>query len=245
MPDVQVAVTAFPNNWSRLEAFDECARSHREKITASRHAMGPMIVAAERVEAPFALALERLCRRHGCLLHWHEPPADIGRNSNFLWEMCTCPYVVWTQEDNTFFHHVDISSDIDFLHAHQDCLIVRYVGSHLIRILGEVPGTDLLEVDRGGPWPFTDMAHLRQRERFSARIGPQPEGAAFGMAEARLGSRVARRPDCRVLMRKVQPAFHADVGRILSTQRSRWPEDAVEPALPPRLAWLLDEEASP
>ena len=239
--DVQVAVTAFPNNWSRLEAFDECARSHREKISAGRHSIGPMIVAAERVEEPYARAFRRLCDFHKCELHWHDPPADIGRNSNFLWGLCTAPYVLWTQEDNAFFRHVDISDDVDFLAANEDCVIVRYVRSHLIRVLREVPGTDLLEVDRGGPWPFTDMAHLRHRERFSLRIGPQPEGVPFGAAEAAIGDRIAKRADCRVMLRKVQPASHADVVRVLSTQRGRWPPGAVEPALPPRLAWLLKE----
>lgn len=241
MEDIQIAVTAFPNNWSRVEAFDECARSHREKISASRHEIGRMIVAAERVEEPYSRAFQRLCESHGCELHWHDPPADIARNSNFLWGLCTAPYVLWTQEDNGFFHHVDISADVDFLAAHDDSVIVRYVGSHLVRIVGPVPGTDLLEVDRRGPWPFTDMAHLRHRERFSSRVGPQPEGVTFGMAEAILGTRIAQRADCRVLLRKVQPASHADVGRILSTQRNRWPQGAVEPGLPPRLAWLLEK----
>lgn len=239
MEDLQIAVTAFPNNWSRIEAFDQCARTHREKVTASRHAIGRMIVASERVEPKYAQAFTRLCRRYDCELRWHGPPADIGRNSNLLWGLCTAPYVLWTQEDNFFVHPVDVSSDVDFLAARDDCLIVRYVGSHLIGLLGEAPAGDLLEIDRTQPWPFTDMAHLRHRERFTARVGPQPEGVPFGVAEAEIGARIAARNDCRVLIRKVQPAVHDDVMRVLSTQRGRWPAGAVEPELPPRLRWLL------
>ncbi len=215
--DIEVALTAWTNNPARLSYFSMTMQALRDNLTASRHNLTRILVCSEELTDEYQWPFEKLCQRFGVDLHYHPEPAEIGRNHNFKLGHERATYVLSTECDCHLTKPIDISDDIDFLEANHEFLMVRYKASFTTRMQTLAPG--LTELAPKSSWPYSNMAHLRHRERF-ATLGPYAEDVGWGGQEIYMGRTISR-SGFRLAFR--EPGVFEHIGRFAAHQ-DRWPK---------------------
>ena len=217
---VEVALTAWTNNPARLGYFKTTMLALKQNLTASRHAITRILVSSEVLETEYRVPFEALCRHFDVDLHYHPAPPEIGCNHNQILSLCEADYVLYTEDDCLLNESLDVSDDIDFLEACTDFVYVRYSlapWSKMTPLGGEWPG--LGDMDKSLPYPYSNTAHLRHRERF-ATFGPFAENAAWGGQEIGMGGKVTA-SSYKIAGRAPGPFGH--MGKF-GSQPERWPK---------------------
>ncbi len=216
--EIEVALTAWTNNPARLSYFENTMEAIRDRLTASRHTITRIIVASEELTDEYRGPFEATCRRYELELHYHPAPAEIGRNHNLLLSLVRADYVLSMEDDCMLNVDLDLSDHVEFLEDHPNFLMTRYFCPFATR-LGRLTD-DLEELDTRGPCPYSNLGHLRHRERF-ATLGPYTKDAGWGGQEIDMGGAVAR-SGFHVAARVPDNAFN-HIGRF-AVHEDRWPE---------------------
>ena len=214
--DVEIAMTAWTNCLPRLEYLDMTLRSLKMHLPVDV----PIFICSEDLEDDYRHQFELIAGAYGVAVHYHEPPAEIGSNHNFVLSKCSADYVLFVEDDFHMERPLDLSDDIDFLEDNPDFVMVRYfVGQESsVDIINDF-GNGLLEIGKLSNYPYSNTPHLRHRERF-ATLGQFAENVGWGCQEHAMGDKLRESP-LRIAVRRPDCFVHA--GRFAS-QQERWPE---------------------
>lgn len=211
--DVEIAMTAWTNNRARLGYLDATLRAITEYLPSDI----PIFVCSEELDGEYRYQFELIAGSYGSSIHYHDPPAEIGSNHNFLLAKCTAEFVLFTEDDCLLAQPFDLQSDVEFLRTNPDYVMVRYVLGHSTTCADL--GNGLFEVDQHSPYLYSNRCHLRHRERF-ASLGPFSENVGWGGQELDMGAAILK-STYRVAAR-IPPLF-GHIGHFAS-QPDRWPE---------------------
>lgn len=179
MKTIDIAMIAWPRTAERLGYMEETLASIREKVTASRHRI-VMRVSLEMfdVRGDYFTAARRICAKYDAEPRWRAKPASLGGNMNDALMLGHGDFILLTQDDWPWVESVDLSDDADWLERAGDYALIRYA-TFYTEFDGVLPGSELLNVNMTGPYPYGDQPHLRRADFATCRSVTNGEPVGF------------------------------------------------------------------
>lgn len=176
---IDIAITAWPRTFARIQYLAESLRTFREFVSASRHEMIVRVSAETLDVSPDQFSeCTRVCREYGAIPHWRAKPPSLGGNMNDALMLGHGQFILLAQDDWSWLESVDLSDDAEFL-EHEALAFIRYATFFTEFITNVYPASGRYElVNMTGPYCYGDQPHLRRSDFATRRssTGGKPIG---------------------------------------------------------------------
>ncbi len=157
------------------------------------------LIAAETqgIDAAGREQMQKFCLDYGYQLIWHDGPADLGANMNFLFDNIQTDVFLYIQDDYAPTMDIpDILSDVQYLQQHENLGIIRYPyfdgfvdNPAFVRV-----NDRYVNIPKGAmTYRYSDNPHL-QHKRWREKAGRYKEFIGQTMSEVAMDEQARHTP---------------------------------------------------